>query len=105
MRSDALGRHYSGGRGMSRQLYADADRKWIVELIPVYAKSRYYILDQNSITRSYHGSGLGMSWPAWRSIINGGDMKLSTFFKICNHFNIPVNVAILEEEKFQRAKV
>lgn len=98
-------REYAGGRGYSRFLYANAARKWIVELIRINANSRYFIFDQNSITRSYNNSGLGMSWPAWRSIINGGDMKLSTFFKICNHFNIPVTAAILEEEKFQREKV
>jgi hypothetical protein len=93
-------REYAGGRGYSRFLYVNAARKWIVELIRINAKSRYFILDQNSIIGQ-----LGMSWPAWRSIINGGDMKLSTFFKICNHFNIPVTAAILEEEKFQREKV
>lgn len=44
---------------------------------------------------------VGISWPAWNSILNGADMKMSTFFKICKGLDINFEEAILEEKLFQ----
>jgi len=91
-------RDYKGGRGYSKYLYRNAKREWIYELADAY--NEWIRLDQTEII-----CRLKLSWPAWRSIINGGDMKLSTFMKICEHFHIPVDEAILREQEFQRDKV
>ncbi|GEM_PF-1544197 len=87
-------REYAGGRGYSKYLYQYAKRKWIINLSDTHRP-----LDQHFIIYK-----LRLSWPTWRSILNGSDMKISTFFKICIGLNIPVDTAIVYEAEFQKHK-
>lgn len=87
----------NGGRGYSAYLYENAKRRWIIDMIK--QKHRYKRLDQIEII-----CRLKLSWPAWRAIINGGEMKMSTFIKICDHFKLDIQLAIVEEVYFQKHK-
>jgi hypothetical protein len=78
----------------------NAKRSWINELI-----KKYYVypidgwgfghVDQRVIMDI-----TGLSYPGWLKILNGSDMKVSTFIKICDGFNIPVEVAIQHESEY-----
>jgi len=93
-------REYAGGTRRTHYLYRFAKRSWMWELSGLHRYGRMPWMDQHSII-----NGLKISWPAWRSIVNGGEMKMSTFFKICDYFKVPIDAAIKAEAEFQQSKV
>jgi len=75
----------------------NAKRSWIDKLIKkyyVYYPGALKHIDQRVIlTRT------GLSYPGWLKILNGSEMKVSTLIKICEAFDIPIEVAIIHEKE------
>lgn len=78
----------------------DAKRSWINELI-----KKYYVYPRGGfgfghVDQRVIMNRTGLSYPGWLKILNGSDMKVSTLIKICDAFNIPVEIAIQHECEF-----
>jgi transcriptional regulator with XRE-family HTH domain len=69
-----------------------AKRKWIDMLVNAYYP--YYVDQRVVLTRT------GLSYPGWLKILNGSEMKVSTLIKICEAFNIPLDIAIHAEKEY-----
>ncbi|AUD62497.1 hypothetical protein BK010_02445 [Tenericutes bacterium MO-XQ] len=78
----------------------NAQRSWINKLI-----NKYYVYHDPGWGFGYVVQRIimdrtGLSYPGWLKILKGSDMKVSTLIKICDAFNIPVEVAIQHEHEY-----
>jgi hypothetical protein len=78
----------------------NAKRSWIDKLI-----KKYYVYHRDGfgfghVDQSVIITRTGLSYPGWLKILNGSDMKVSTLIKICDAFNIPIEVAIKHESDY-----